>query len=81
MSGRKSPVRQIILISQAPIIKGGLVARRFDEDPVYFKDIARMTGAVLDKRRKGPRRWDSVPTEDGDLLANELDSDPTKRAS
>ena len=44
---------------------------------MYVEDVVRMTGTVLEKRRKESQNGDSAPTVDGDLLADELDSDPT----
>ena len=57
-------------------MKGCLVARRYDETPVHVADVIRMTGAVLEKRRQESRGGDSIPADDGNLLVDELDSDP-----
>ena len=35
-----------------------------------------MTGVIIEKRRQEFRSGDSVPAEDGDLLGDELNSDP-----
>ena len=47
----KPLVGPVILVSRAPTMKGGLVARRYDETLVYVEDIVRMMGAVLERRR------------------------------
>lgn len=36
---RKSPVGQILLVERASIMKGDLVAKRYDETPVYGEDL------------------------------------------
>ena len=41
----------VILGSRVPVMKGRLVARRYDKTPVHVVDVIRMTGAVLEKRR------------------------------
>ena len=43
----KSPVGPVILVKRAPIMRGGLVAKRIDDTPVYVEDVVRMTGAVI----------------------------------
>ena len=73
----KSPVGPVILVKRAPIMKNGLVSKRYDDTPVYVEDVIRMTGAVLDTRRQESRGGDSFPADDLDLLEAELDSDPT----
>ena len=58
-------------------MKGGLFAKRFDGTPVNVDDVVRMTGVVLDSRRKEAPGGDSVPSDDGDLPMDQLFSDPT----
>ena len=43
----KSPDGSVILVRRAPIMKGGLVAKRIDDTPVYVMDLVRMAGAVI----------------------------------
>ena len=43
----QSPDGLVILISRAPIMKGGLVAKCIDETPVFVEDVVRMTKAVI----------------------------------
>ena len=58
-------------------MKNNLVSTQYNETPVYVEGVVRVTGAVLDTRRQEYRGGDLVPTDDGDLLVDELDSDPT----
>ena len=72
----KSPVGPVILASRAPIMKNGLMSKRYDETPVNVADVIRMTGAVLKEKRQESRGGDLVPT-DNDLLVHELEIDST----
>ena len=63
----KSPVGPVILVKRAPIMKGGLVAKRIDDTPVYVEDVVRMTGAVI--------------AEDAESLANESDAESSNPMS
>ena len=42
----KSPVGPVILVSRAPIMKGGLVATRYNETPLRVEDVIRMADEV-----------------------------------
>ena len=70
----KSPVGSVILVSRAPIMKGGLVAKRYNETPVHVADVIRTTGAILEKRRLESRGGDSLPADDSDLPVAELNT-------
>ena len=45
----KSPMGPVILVSRVPIMKKGLVSKRYDDTPVHAANVIRMIGAVLEE--------------------------------
>ena len=68
----KSPVGPDILVKRAPIMKGGLVAKRIDATPVYEEDAVRMTGAVIpeDAEFSEPEDAESSGSEGAESMKN-----------